>query len=176
MSQPEDETPADQDADGAEDENSKRLEFTDTVEIGTDKDHLWSVLSDPETLTECVPGAESIERTSERKYTLDITRGISHITVSLSGEAEFVEMNPPDYIVTKGNAYDSKTGSDFEVLAAMEMNEVDDETVELTYQAEVSFTGGVASMTNSILRPVIERDVDTYFENVKSVVEGSDEA
>jgi len=174
MSQPEDETPADEEAADAGDENSKRLEFTDTVEIETDKDHLWSVISDPETLTECVPGAESIERESERKYTLDITRGISHITVSLSGEAEFVEMNPPDYIVTKGHAFDSKTGSDFEVLAAMEMNETGDDAVELTYQAEVSFTGGVASMSNNILRPVINRDVDTYFANVKSVVEGSD--
>jgi hypothetical protein len=170
MSQPEDETPADEDAD----ENSKQLEFTDTFEIEASKDRLWSVISDPETLTECVPGAESIERESEREYTLEITREISHITVALTGEAEFVEMNPPDYIVTKGHAYDTKTGSDFEVLAAMEMNEIDDETVALTYQAEVSFTGGVASITNAILRPVINRDVETYFENVKSIVEAGD--
>lgn len=154
-----------------DDEDSKVLEFTDTVELDTTKEELWETISDPEVLTECVPGAESIERVSERKYTVNITRGVSHLTVSLSGEAEFVEMNPPDYIVTKGSAFDSKTGSDFEILAAMEMDETEEGTATMTYKAEVAFSGGVASISTRIIRPVVERDVSTYFDNIKEVVE-----
>ncbi|MFC7211808.1 CoxG family protein [Natronoarchaeum sp. GCM10025321] len=153
------------------DEASKRLEFADTVELATTKDDLWSTISDPETLTECVPGAESIVRTSEQKYELDITRGVAQMSLSLTGEAEFVEMSPPDYIVTTGNAFDTKTGSDFEILAAMEMEEIDDETVQLTYQAEVEYSGGVASVPKRVISPIVKRDVDTYFDNVHRVVE-----
>jgi carbon monoxide dehydrogenase subunit G len=156
-------------------EQDSVLEFSDTLEIQTDKSTLWETIADPAVLTECVPGAESIERHSERKYTLDITRGISHLTVSLSGEAEFVELNPPDYIVTTGSAFDSKTGSNFDVLAAMEMDETDDESVELTYKAEVSFSGGAASLSTRMLRPIVARDVDTYFENIRSKVEAGEE-
>lgn len=154
-------------------EDGNRLEFTGAVEIETTKDHLWETISDPETLTTCVPGAESIERIDERTYTLDITRGISHVSVSLSGEAEFVEMNPPDFIVTRGSAFDSKTGTDFDVLAAMELDSTGD-GVELVYQAEVSYSGGAAVMKTSLLRPIVKRDVNTYFENVRGVVEEED--
>lgn len=153
------------------DEGSKRLEFADAVELATTKEHLWSLISDPETLTECVPGAESIERVSERKYELDITRGVASMSLSLTGEAEFVEMNPPDYIVTTGYAFGSKTGSEFDILAAMEMEELDAETVELTYRAEVEYSGGVATIPKRVIKPIVKRDVDTYFDNVRTLVE-----
>jgi len=160
----------DEAADDAVDESSKCLEFADTVELATTKDELWSLISDPETLTECVPGAESIDRVSERKYELDITRGVASMSLSLTGEAEFVEMNPPDYIVTTGSAFDSKTGSQFDILAAMEMEEIDAETVQLTYQAEVEYSGGVATIPKRVLSPIVKRDVDTYFDNVRTLV------
>lgn len=164
MSQQHDETPAD-------DEGDKYLEFADTVALDTTKDELWETISDPEVLTMCVPGAESIERVSERKYEVDITRGVSKLTLSLSGEAEFVEMNPPEYIVTTATAFDSKTGSEFEILAAMEMGETDDGEVALTYRAEVTYSGGAAGISKRVLRPIVERDVNTYFGNVKERVE-----
>ncbi|MFB6085930.1 MAG: CoxG family protein [Halodesulfurarchaeum sp.] len=166
------ETPVDEDGAGESGADNKRhLEFSDAVEIPAPKTELWDTISDPATLTECVPGAESIERVSERKYTLEITRGVSHLSLSLSGEAEFVEMNAPDSIVTKGSAFESKTGSTFEILAAMEINETD-AGCELVYTAEVEYSGGAASLTNSLLKPVVERDVDTYFDNVRAAVQG----
>lgn len=171
MSQQNDEASTDE----AVDESSKRLEFSDTVALATTKEDLWTAISDPETLTECVPGAESIERVSERTYTLEVTRGVAQLTLSLTGEAEFVEMNPPEYIVTTGEAFDAKTGSDFEVLAAMEMDATDDGTV-LTYKAEVEYSGGVASVPKRVISPIVKRDVGTYFENVRQVVEDDTEA
>jgi len=164
-----DEQPADDEPAETEDE---RLEFSDTVRIETTPEDLWATISDPATLTECVPGAEAIERVSERRYTVDITRGVSHLTVSLSGEAEFVEMNPPDSVVTSANAFDSKTGSDFDILAAMEIQATEDGAAKLAYTAEVAISGGVATMSNRVLRPIVKRDIGTYFDNVKTAVEG----
>ncbi|TQQ82168.1 CoxG family protein [Halonotius roseus] len=147
------------------------LTFSGSVAIETTPETLWATISDPATLTECVPGAESIDRVDERTYAVEITRGVSHLTVSLSGEAEFVEMNPPNSVVTSAQAFDSKTGSDFEVLAAMEIQPTDDGAAELTYSAEVSISGGVGTMSPRLLTPIIERDITSYFENVKAEVE-----
>lgn len=153
-------------------EGGKQLSFDDAVEVRTTKDQLWAAISDPETLTACVPGAEDIDRVSTRRYTVDITRGVSHLTVSLSGEFEFVELSEPDWVVVSGFAHDTKTGSDFDVLAAMELESVDEETTELAYTADVSFTGGVASLGTGLLRPIVHRDVDAYFQNLRSAVGG----
>jgi carbon monoxide dehydrogenase subunit G len=154
-----------------DDEETSELEFSDAVRVDAGREELWETVSDPDVLTECVPGAESIERVSERTYTVDITRGVSHLTVSLSGEAEFVEMNPPDYVVTRADAFDSKTGSNFDILAAMEIQE-DDDGAQLVYTAEVTYSGGVANISNRVLRPIVRRDINAYFENVRAEVEG----
>jgi carbon monoxide dehydrogenase subunit G len=173
MTPTEDETPATdeqtQEPD-PDDEETNELEFSDAVRIDAGREELWETISDPDTLTKCVPGAESIERVSERKYTVEITRGVSHLTVSLSGEAEFVEMNPPDYVVTRATAFDSKTGSDFDILAAMEIQEADGDA-QLVYTAEVTYSGGVANISKRVLRPIVKRDINTYFQNVRDEVE-----
>lgn len=155
----------------ADDSGSTSLQFEDTVVVPGTKERLWSVISDPEMLAQCVPGADDIEQVSKRKYTCEITRGISHLTVSLSGEVDLVELNEPDWVVASGTAHDPKTHSDFRMLAAMEMSALDERSVKLAYRAEVSFTGGVASLPNSMLRPILAADIDTYFENVQQAVE-----
>jgi len=160
----------------SEDEADGIMSFADTVRIDADRHQLWAALTDPETLAACVPGAESVERVSEREYACEITRSISRLTVSLQGEAELVEVHPPDYVVTRGSAFDSKTGSDLEVLAAMELQEADDGRVELSYSAAVELTGGAGSIGTRLLRPVVGRDVDAYFENVRAVVTDRDES
>ncbi|QSG07548.1 CoxG family protein [Halapricum desulfuricans] len=152
------------------DEEEARLEFSDTVTIETGKDDLWAFISRAENLAECIPGAESVERLSERQYTCEITRGISRVRVSLDGEFELVEMNEPDWIVMEGNGFDSTTGSDFDVLAAMEMDEHDEGT-NLSYSAELYYTGGVARLGARLLSRVIEGDIETYFQNIKDEVE-----
>ncbi|WP_411965688.1 CoxG family protein [Haloferax sp. YSMS24] len=152
----------------------KRLEFADAVELPTDKDTVWDLISDPEVLSSCVPGAEEIDRRSERVYDVHISRGVSHLTVSLEGEMELVEMNEPDWVVASGVAHDTKTGSDFDILAAMEMTEGDDETTILSYSAEVGFSGGVSSLGPGLLRPIVKRDVEAYFENVRARVEADE--
>lgn len=159
--------------DESEDDAGKRLEFADTVAIDTTKDALWETISDPEVLTVAVPGAESIERVSKTKYTVDIRIGVSHLNVALDGDVEFVEMNEPDWIVASGSAFDSTTGSDFDILAAMEMNENDSGT-DLSYTAEVTYTGGVASLSKRLLRPIVKKNVNAYFDNIRDEVESRD--
>ncbi|WP_123538472.1 CoxG family protein [Halosimplex salinum] len=154
-----------------DDEGAQRLEFSDAVYIDADPEELWACLSDPELLTECIPGAESVERVSDRTYALEITRGVSRLTVSLSGEAEFVELNPPDHVVTSATAFDSTTGSDFDVLAAMEIQAGDRTESRLVYRAEVTYSGGAATLNPSVLRPIVNRDIETYFQNVSVAVE-----
>ncbi|MFW6376815.1 MAG: CoxG family protein [archaeon] len=161
------------DAAGSADETGEdrsSLEFSDTVAIAAGKDDLWEFISDAENLAELIPGAESVERHSERRYSFVITRGISHVNVSLEGEFELVEMNEPDWILADGEAFDTTTGSDFDVLAAMEMTETETGT-DLTYSAEMYYSGGVARLGARLLRGVIESDVETYFENIRDAVE-----
>jgi carbon monoxide dehydrogenase subunit G len=154
-----------------EDDDRSNLEFADTVSIDTDKESLWTFISDAENLADVVPGAQSVTRHTERQYAVEIERGFGRVSIALDGEFELVEMDEPDWIIAEGEAFDSTTGSSFDVLAAMEMDDTEDGVVDLSYSAELFYTGGVASLGARLLRKFIERDVNKYFENVKNRVE-----
>ncbi|MFB6110233.1 MAG: CoxG family protein [Halodesulfurarchaeum sp.] len=151
----------------------KELKFESVVEIEGEKDDLWAFISDPENLVECIPGAENVERVSEREYSLLIEQTIGYFTVTLDGEAELVEMNEPDWIVADGSAYDRGTGSTFDVVAAMEMSAKDeaDGTIALAYNADVTVTGGIATYAAQWIRRIFSSRVDDYFENIKAEFE-----
>lgn len=149
------------------------LEFEGSIELEGSKDEIWRFISDPENLLDCVPGAREIERHSKREYTFTIEKEIGFFSAVFDGDAELVEMNEPRWIVANGSAYDQATGSTFDVLAAMEMTETDRETVELVYNADVTFTGGVAKHGAKWIRRVIDWQVEEYFGNIQTEFEST---
>lgn len=151
--------------------NGTQLEFDGVVTVDAPPADLWERLADPAFLAECVPGAESIEQRSEREYSVSITRGISRLTISINGDVEIVEMNEPDWMLVEGRAYDSRTHSDFTGTAALEMSSLDGDRAELSYKAFLTLAGGTAVLTPSLLRSIVESDVDRYFENVRTGME-----
>lgn len=168
---PEEESPTSPETEESDD--GTELEFEDRVEIETTKDELWEHISDPEILASCVPGADHIERLSERRYLVELTRGVGSLTISLEGEVELVELNEPDWVLASGDAYDARSHTEFEGLGAMEMTTIDDDTVALDYRANLTFTGGVASLPKRFVGSVIRRDIDAYFDNVRETVAGT---
>lgn len=148
-----------------------QLEFEDSLTIETSQETLWPILSDPSVLAACVPGAETIEQVSDRRYTVEVTRGIASLSISLTGEVEIVELHKPQWMLVEGSAYDSRTHSDFEGTAALELEQMDDDVVELIYKAYLTFSGGSGSLTPRLLRTIVNSDVDRYFDNLRSEVE-----
>ena len=147
------------------------LEFAGTVSIDTDKRALWEFISEAQNLADVVPGAQSVEQETERRYAVELERGIGRVRVKIDGEVELVEMNEPDWVIAEGEGFDSTTGSTFELSAGMEMVETGPNEVDLSYSAQVFYSGGIARVGNRLLRKFIVRDVDRYFENVKSRIE-----
>lgn len=162
--------PADEATDPSSSPNGTQLEFEGGVTVNAPQAELWERLSDPAFLAECVPGAESIDQRNEREYSVSVSRGISRLTISITGDVEIVDMEEPDWMLVEGRAYDSRTHSDFTGTAALEMSSMDGERTELSYKAYLTFSGGTAVLTSKLLRSIVESDVETYFENIHTLM------
>lgn len=147
------------------------MEFSGEVEIGASKDRVWELVSDPEVLTECVPGAEEVEQLSEDRYRGTIKRGIAGVNLSLEGEVEMVKLNPPDNLTAEASGEDARTNSRMDATAGMTMTELDAATTELSYEVDMSFTGRLASLGSRIVKRKINSDIKTFFDNVRDRAE-----
>lgn len=147
------------------------MEFEDEVTISTTTEHLWELVSDPEVLVTCVPGAKEVEKISETKYVGVVERGLAGITVSLDGEVEMTELNPPESLEATVTGEDTRTNSRMDAYAEMGMTETGDRESTLHYHIDLDFTGRLASMGARIVKRKINSDIGTFFENIKDRAE-----
>lgn len=150
---------------------ANELEFENSVELQVSKSRVWECISDPEILARCVPGAESVTRESPNRYAVDLTRGVSSLTVNLSGEVELLEVNEPEWLLASGSAYDDRSHTEVDGLAAIELTRIDRGAVRGDYRVSMTFTGGLASVPNRIVASIVKRDVAAYFENIAALVD-----
>jgi len=150
------------------------MEFEDEITIKADGETIWAMISDPEILVECVPGAKEINRVSEDKYTGVIERGLAGVSVSLDGEVEMTELNPPNNVVAEAVGQDTKTNSRMDAQAEMTITENEDDST-LSYYIDMDFTGRLASLGSRIVKRKISSDIDTYFDNLQEMAEDDGE-
>lgn len=148
------------------------MEFEGEVTIDADKQRIWELISDPEILVECVPGAKEVNRVSENKYTGVIERGLAGVNISLDGEVEMTELNAPDNIVAEASGQDTRTNSRMDATAEMTITE-EDEGSTLSYHIDMDFTGRLATLGSRIVKRKINSDINTYFDNLQEMAEGN---
>ena len=147
------------------------MEFEDELVIDTDKEYLWTLVSDPEVLVECVPGAEEITRISELEYHGVVTLGLAGINLTLDGEVEMTEFDEPDRMSAIGRGQDRTTNSRMEADLTVDLLEGDDDGTTVSYYIDMDFTGRLASLGARIVKRKINSDINTFFDNLKERAE-----
>lgn len=148
------------------------MEFRDTVTVHSTGDELWESISNPQILMKCVPGAREVVKRSETKYEGTVERSVAGLTLTMHGEAEIVELNPPDKVVVEASGEDKKTNSSMTANAEMSIR-TERETSRLIYSVDVELNGRLATIGARILKGRVKSDIDKFFDNLKEEVESS---
>lgn len=144
------------------------MEFEGNREIEADEHHLWELISDPEVLVQCVPGAKEVTQESETRYTGIIERSFAGLSVELDGDVEMQDLVPPDHMTVTASGLDriTKTEMDAEGRLTLEANQ--DNTTVLNYEVDMEFSGKLPA---HLLKSRIDKDIGRFFDNVQDVAE-----
>ena len=55
----------------------------------------WAALNDPETLKACIPGCESVERTSDHEFRMAMTARVGPVSAKFTGKIALSDVVPP---------------------------------------------------------------------------------
>src|SRR5260370_20234421 len=62
---------------------------------------VWERLNDPETLKQCIPGCETIEKLSDTEFTAKVVAKVGPVRASFSGKVTLSDLDPPaGYTIT----------------------------------------------------------------------------
>lgn len=149
------------------------MKFEGERSISTDEQSLWELISDPEVLVRCVPGAKDVERESETHYTGVIERSFAGLSVNLDGEVELTELRPPEQITIEAHGKDRVTKTEMDADGELSLRAGDGDDTVLDYWLELSFTGKLPA---HLLKGRFNKDIDRFFDNVRDVAENGLEA
>jgi carbon monoxide dehydrogenase subunit G len=113
---------------------------------------VWDFLLEQGTLTSCIPGAEKVEVIDNKTYDCIVKQSVGPISVRLGFTVVLTELDPPKYVkaVGRGEAL-GKLGT-FTCEVTVTLAEIPKGEVEVSYQANVSLVGRLATFGERIMR------------------------
>jgi carbon monoxide dehydrogenase subunit G len=147
------------------------MELSGQVNIQAPRDAVWDFLIDAESVSECVPGLESLEvLVPGEKFQAKAQVGLGTVKVKFEAEVEWFDLDRPNRAKMRGRG--TAPGSAGDATAEMNLEEGPDGSTDLLWVADVNVAGTIASLASRMMKSVSKKLAKNFFECVKRNVEG----
>jgi carbon monoxide dehydrogenase subunit G len=146
------------------------MHFEGTVEIAAPRERVWGFLVNPNQVGSCGPGVESIEVVDDTHFRARAKVGVGFITARFTVDMEMADQTPPDRAVIK--AHGQAPGSVVDANAEMHLSGADDGPTTMTWTADVSISGTIASVGARLIEGTANKMIGQTFDCIRSKLEG----
>ena len=140
--------------------------------IAAPVDRVWQAMNDPEVLKACIPGCQSLEKTSDTDMTATVVLKIGPIKATFNGAVTLENLNPPhSYTITGegkgGIAGFAKGGAD------VTLTEVGPDQTLLKYAAKADVGGKIAQLGSRLITSTSKKLAGEFFATFNERVSGT---
>lgn len=137
--------------------------------IGAPIDKVLAALNDPDVLRQCIPGCESLEKSSDTEMAATVSLKIGPIKARFTGAVTLTNLNPPRSYTIHGEgkggiAGFAKGGADV-VLA-----EAGPEETRLSYTVNADVGGKIAQLGSRLIASTSKKLAGEFFAKFNEVV------
>lgn len=137
------------------------MEMTGEQLIQASQADTWAALNDPEMLKACVPGCESIDRTSDTEYLVQMTARVGPVSAKFKGKLNLSNVNPPhSYSIAfegqGGVAGFAKGGADVSLTP-------EGQATRLAYKVKANVGGKLAQIGSRLVDAAANKVANDFF-------------
>ena len=141
-----------------------------TVNIKASRETVWQFLTDPNKVSQCAPGVETVEIVEpEKKFRTVAAIGFGTVKARFAGDAEFLELEAPNRAKIKGHG--NAPGSATDVTSEMFLSDGPEGSTEMRWTADIVVLGQLASLAARMMAPVSQKLTEQFFSCVKKKIE-----
>jgi carbon monoxide dehydrogenase subunit G len=138
------------------------MEMTGEYRIAAPRQKIWEALNDPEVLKQCIPGCETLDKTSPTSFEAKVVTRIGPVKAGFTGAVTLSDLDPPKgYKISgegKGGAAGFARGG-----AEVNLEEVDPHTTILRYKATANVGGKLAQIGSRLIEGTAKKLSDDFF-------------
>lgn len=144
------------------------MEFNGRYAIPAPPDVVWAALNDPEILKGCIPGCQSLTKTSDTEFQATATLKVGPVRATFKGKVTLSELDPPRGCLLKGEGQGGVAG--FAKGQAQVRLEPDEAGTLLSYDAGATVGGKLAQIGQRLLDAAAKQIADDFFARFAAAV------
>jgi uncharacterized protein len=150
------------------------MDMTGERRIPAPRQKVWTALNDPQVLKACIPGCESLEKTSENEMKATAAVRIGPISARFNGKVQLTDLDPPNSYRISGEGQGGVAG--FAKGGAQVTLADDGDFTLLSYVVNAQVGGKIAQLGARLIDASAKQMADAFFDRFSSEVAGPVEA
>jgi carbon monoxide dehydrogenase subunit G len=146
------------------------MEIKGEYRIAAPREKVFAALNDPAILQACIPGCESLEKTSDTEMTAKVRLRIGPVSASFTGKVTLSDLDPPNGYRISGEGQGGAAG--FAKGGAVVTLRDDAGDTVLTYNVDAQVGGKIAQVGARLIDGTAKKLADEFFGKFATMVGG----
>ncbi len=129
---------------------------------------VWEALNDPEILKQCIPGCESVDKTSDTEFEAKVTAKVGPVRAKFTGKVTLSDINPPNGYTISGEGSGGAAG--FAKGGAKVSLSDDPEGTKLSYSVDATVGGKLAQIGSRLIDSTAKKMANDFFSTFADLV------
>ena len=144
------------------------MDMTGIERIAAPRERIYAALNDPEVLKKCIPGCESLEKTSDTELTATVVLKVGPVKAKFGGRVTLSDLDPPNGYTISGEgkggaAGHAKGGAKIRLVPAGDIT-------ELHYTVNVEIGGKLAQLGGRLIDSTAKKMAGQFFSKFGDIV------
>ena len=126
------------------------MQMNDSQRIPASKEKVWAALNDPAILRQCIPGCQSLERSSPTEMTATVVLKVGPVKATFGGKVTLSDLDPPNSYRIQGEGSGGIAGFAKGGATVTLVSESADVTI-LTYAVDAQIGGKLAQLGGRLI-------------------------
>ena len=146
------------------------MEIKGEYRIAAPREKVFAALNDPAVLQACIPGCESLEKTSDTEMKAKVRMRIGPVSAAFSGKVTLSDLDPPNGYRISGEGQGGAAG--FAKGGAVVALKEDGSDTVLTYNVDAQVGGKIAQVGARLIDGTAKKLADEFFSKFAAMVGG----
>ena len=154
-----------------------QVKINESFQVDAPVEDVWAMLSDPNKVVTCVPGAKITETIDERTYKGTVSMKIGPVVTNFKGDIEIEHLDEATgALVLLGSGMDAKGKGSARMKLVGSLQALDGGGTEVTTSMEVSVSGKLAQFGSRLMEDVSGRVFEQFVECFQASVQPAEAA
>jgi uncharacterized protein len=142
--------------------------------LPAEREAVWAALNDPDVLKACIPGCQSLEKTSDTEFQAVAKVAVGPVKATFKGVVRLSDIDAPNGYTISGEGQGGVAG--FAKGGAKVRLEEAVEGTRLVYDVEAQVGGKLAQLGGRLINGVAKKYADEFFVNFAKAVSTTKDA